>query len=64
MAILRFIFLASYYFSSTPLSFTNSFFESMSGLTTIGATILGHSSTFQIEELSIGILFWRVLHNL
>ncbi|MBI72123.1 MAG: potassium transporter [Candidatus Marinimicrobia bacterium] len=48
-----------YYFSSTPLSFTNSFFESMSGLTTTGATVLGDSSTFQIEELSIGILFWR-----
>ena len=48
-----------YYFSFTHLSFTNSFFESMSGLTTSGATILGHSSTFQIEELSKGLLFWR-----
>ena len=48
-----------YYFSFTHLSFTNSFFESMSGLTTTGATILGHTSTFQIEELSKGLLFWR-----
>ena len=48
-----------YYFSFTNLSFTDSFFESMSGLTTTGATILGHSSTFQIEELSKGLLFWR-----
>ena len=48
-----------FYFSFSNLSFTNSFFESMSGLTTTGATILGHSSTFQIEELSKGLLFWR-----
>ena len=48
-----------YYFSSTPLSFTDAFFESMSGLTTTGSTILGHSSTFQIEDLSKGLLFWR-----
>jgi len=48
-----------FYFSSTPLSFTNAFFESMSGFTTTGASILGDSSTYQIEELSKGILFWR-----
>ena len=48
-----------YYFSFTHLSFTNSFFESMSGLTTTGASILGHPSTFQIEDLSKGLLFWR-----
>jgi len=48
-----------YYFSFTHLSFTNAFFESMSGLTTTGATILGHPSTFQIEDLSKGLLFWR-----
>jgi len=48
-----------YYFSFTNLSFTNSFFESMSGLTTTGATILGDPSTFKIEDLSRGMLFWR-----
>jgi len=48
-----------FYFSSTPLSFTNAFFESMSGLTTTGASVLGDSSTYQIEDLSTGILFWR-----
>ncbi len=48
-----------FYFSSSSLSFTNSFFEAMSGLTTTGATILGDPSTLQIEELGKGILFWR-----
>ena len=48
-----------FYFSSTPLSFTNAFFESISGFTTTGASILGDASTYQIEELSKGILFWR-----
>jgi len=48
-----------FYFSSSSLSFTNSFFESMSGLTTTGASILGDTSTVQIEELGKGILFWR-----
>ena len=53
------------FFSSLPfylsglLNFTNSFFEAMSGLTTTGATILGHHSTLMIEELPHGILFWR-----
>jgi len=31
----------------------------MSGLTTTGATVLGHSDTLMIEELPHGILFWR-----
>jgi len=48
-----------FYFSSQDLSFTNSFFESMSGLTTTGSSIFGHTSTCQIEDLSKGILFWR-----
>ena len=47
-----------YYFSLNNFSFTNSFFEAMSGLTTTGATILG-SSTYMIEDLSHGLLFWR-----
>jgi len=36
--------------------FTNAFFETMSGFTTTGASILNN-----IEELSHGILFWRSL---
>ena len=47
-----------YYISLEGFTFTNSFFEAMSGLTTTGATILG-SSTILIEELSHGLLFWR-----
>ncbi len=47
-----------FYFSGT-LDYTNSFFEAMSGLTTTGATVLGHSSTLLIEDVSHGILFWR-----
>ena len=47
-----------YYFSGT-LDYTNSFFEAMSGLTTTGATVLGHSSTLLIEDVPHGILFWR-----
>jgi len=48
-----------FYFSYTSLSFSNSFFESMSGLTTTGASILGASTTFEVESLSKGLLFWR-----
>ena len=45
-----------YLFSLTHISFVKAFFESVSGLTTTGATI------FQdLECLSKGILFWRSL---
>jgi len=47
-----------FYFSGT-LNYTNSIFEAMSGLTTTGATVLGHSDTLMIEDLPHGILFWR-----
>ena len=47
-----------FYFSGT-LDYTNSFFEAMSGLTTTGATLLGHSDTLMIEGLPHGILFRR-----
>jgi len=47
-----------YYISLDNFSFTNSFFEAMSGLTTTGASVLG-GSTVRIEELSHGLLFWR-----
>lgn len=45
-------------------SFTNAFFESMSGLSTTGATILGNVTVHPhlpngIESLPQGILFWR-----
>ncbi|MEO9533321.1 MAG: TrkH family potassium uptake protein [Crocinitomicaceae bacterium] len=43
-----------YLFSGAIPSVTNAFFESMSGLTTTGATILD-----DIESLPHGILFWR-----
>jgi trk system potassium uptake protein TrkH len=47
-----------FYLSNNELSFIDSFFESMSGLTTTGATILG-SNSIPIESLSHGLLFWR-----
>jgi len=47
-----------FYFSGT-LNYTNSFFEAMSGLTTTGATVLGHPDTLKIEDLPHGLLFWR-----
>jgi trk system potassium uptake protein len=43
-----------YIFSKTALSFGDAFFESMSGFTTTGATILT-----DIESVQKGILFWR-----
>tara|TARA_B110000116_G_scaffold265354_1_gene274443 strand:+ start:583 stop:2052 length:1470 start_codon:yes stop_codon:yes gene_type:complete len=46
-----------FYFSNINLSFVDSFFEAMSGLTTTGATILGDH--ILIEDLSHGLLFWR-----
>ena len=58
-------------FSSLPFimtgaipNITDAFFESMSGVTTTGASILGNSATMPhltngIESLGKGILFWR-----
>jgi trk system potassium uptake protein TrkH len=45
-----------YLFSGVLPSMTNSFFESVSGLTTTGATVLN-----DIEAVPKGILFWRSL---
>lgn len=45
-----------YVFTETIPSFTNAFFETISGFTTTGATILN-----DIEALPEGILFWRSL---
>ena len=43
-------------FSSIEFSFTNAFFESMSGITTTGSTIISN-----LEEMPRGILLWRAL---
>lgn len=45
-----------YLFSGVFSTFTNAFFESVSGLTTTGASVLN-----DIESVSEGILFWRSL---
>jgi len=44
------------YFSSLSLSFTDALFESVSGITTTGSTILT-----DIEQASYGVLIWRAL---
>lgn len=43
-----------FYFSSSFLSFTDAFFESVSGFTTTGATVLD-----DLEKLSYDLHFWR-----
>ena len=43
-------------FSSIEFSFTNAFFESMSGVTTTGSTIISN-----LENMPRGILFWRAI---
>ncbi len=43
-------------YSSSGLNFTNAFFESVSGITTTGSTVI-----FKLDELSEGILIWRSL---
>ena len=43
-------------FSSINFSFTNAFFESMSGITTTGSTIISN-----LEIMPKGILFWRAI---
>jgi trk system potassium uptake protein TrkH len=53
------IFSALPFYFSGILSYTNSFFEAMSGLTTTGASILGHPDTLKIENMPHGLLFWR-----
>ncbi|GMQ81637.1 MAG: TrkH family potassium uptake protein [Rhodothermia bacterium] len=42
-------------------SYTDAFFETISGFTTTGATVLGGSGNPAIEDLDKGILFWRSL---
>ena len=48
--------MVPYLLSSTPQSFNNAFFETISGFTTTGATVLP-----TVENLSHGILIWRSL---
>ena len=53
-----------FYISGSIPNITDAFFESMSGVTTTGASILGNSLTMPhlqngIESLPMGILFWR-----
>ena len=48
-----------YYQSIYFTNFVDAFFESMSGITTTGATIIGTNLGYTIEELPHGILFWR-----
>ena len=43
-------------FSSVEFSFTNAFFESMSGITTTGSTIIPN-----LENMPKGILLWRAI---
>jgi len=43
-------------YSSSNLNYTNAFFESISGITTTGATVI-----FELDKLSEGILIWRSL---
>ncbi len=43
-------------FSNVGFSFTNAFFESMSGITTTGSTIISN-----LEDMPKGILLWRAI---
>lgn len=52
--IFTLIGLLPFWLSGSIPSFTNAFFETISGFTTTGASILNN-----IEELSHGMLFWR-----
>jgi trk system potassium uptake protein TrkH len=54
LAMLPFLFSGT--FSSTTDALANAFFESMSGLTGTGATVIDHP-----EALPAGLLFWRAL---
>ncbi len=45
-------------FKTAPLSYTNAFFEAISGFTSCGATVIT-----DLEQVSRGILLWRALLN-
>jgi trk system potassium uptake protein len=48
---------------SGTLSYTDGFFETVSGFTTTGATILGGTRTPAIEATPMALLFWRSLSH-
>ena len=53
-----------FYLSGAIPNFTDAWFESMSGVTTTGATIIGNPNTLPhlpngIESLNHGVLYWR-----
>ena len=52
--IVAFFSSLPFIFSSSNLSLTDAFFESISGITTTGATVI-----VQLDNLSEGILIWR-----
>ena len=52
------LYISNFYFDNYSISYLDCYFESMSGLTTTGASILG-ANTVYIEDLSHGLLFWR-----
>ena len=54
--IFSFIGMLPFWISNSIPSFTNAFFETMSGFTTTGSSILNN-----VEELSYSMLFWRSL---
>ena len=45
-------------FTSANLNYSDSFFESISGITTTGATVISN-----LDDLHHGILIWRVYYN-
>ena len=47
--------------SGVLTSYTDAFFETMSGFTTTGASILGGEDTPAIEDIPHAFLFWRSL---
>ena len=54
--VLTFFAALPFMFSELDISFTDAFFETMSGLTTTGATVLTN-----LDHMPPGILFWRSL---
>ena len=54
--IIAFFASLPFIFSSANLNYTDSFFESISGITTTGATVINN-----LDELHHGILLWRSL---
>ena len=52
--VLCFLAALPFYFSTVGMSFTDAVFESVSGLTTTGATVLSH-----IDDAPKGFLLWR-----